>query len=318
MKTIAVCIINYNTRDLLRACLQSVLLQNADEILVVDNASTDGSVDMVRTEFSSIRVLRLEKNIGFGAASNRGIENCRSEHIFLLNADAMMLPGSLQSLNKYLEVNKHAAMIGPRVLNPDGTLQTSCFHYPTPLHIFLYISGIYKFIPRIPVLRKHTLQKVAGDSAMAVPWILGAALAFRRETFESLGGFDETFFLYFEEVDLCYRMSVKGQQIHYMPESEIIHVGGASTVQQRARFYLMFFASLAEFYRKHYSKFLLIQLVIIVKFFALFRMARDFLLLQTAKDATKQSDLKTNLTIYQDLVFGHWDKRAGQATAVPA
>ena len=151
VKTIAVCIINYNTRDLLRECLHSVLAQNTDEIVVVDNASTDHSVEMMKAEFPLIPLIALQKNVGYGAASNRGIETCSSEQIVLLNADTRMKPGSLQTLRYYLEDHPEAAIIGPRILNPDGTLQTSCFHFPTPLHIFLYISGLYRSIPRLPI-----------------------------------------------------------------------------------------------------------------------------------------------------------------------
>ena len=317
MKTIAVCIISYNTRDLLRECLRSVLMQNADEIIVVDNASTDGSVEMMKAEFPSIPLIALEKNLGFGTASNRGIKNCRSEHIFLLNADAIMNAGSLQALNRYLETHPHVAMIGPRVLNPDGTVQTSCFYYPTPPHVFLYISGFYKLIPRLPILKKRSLQKAASEMAMDVPWILGAALAFRRETFETLGGFDESFFLYFEEVDLCYRLFLQGKQIHFVPEAEVVHVGGASTTQNRTWFYIQFFRSLARFYRKHYSRVLLLELVFIVKAVAFFRLVYDFILLQFIGDAPKRSAIEVNLDLYRNLLLDRWHRCSNTGTVVP-
>jgi GT2 family glycosyltransferase len=308
VKTIAICIINYNTRDLLRECLHSVLAQNADEIVVVDNASADCSVEMMKAEFPFIPLISLLKNIGFGAASNRGIETCCSEQIVLLNADTQMKPGSLQAFRNYLQDHPQAAIIGPRILNPDGTLQTSCFHFPTPLHIFLYISGLYRSIPRLPILKQRTLQKMTSESARPVPWILGAALAFRRETFEGLGGFDENFFMYFEEVDLCYRLFSQGQQIHFVPEAEIIHVGGGSTTQKRAWSYIQFFASLARFYRKHYSKSLLAEMVLIVKAVAFFKMVRDSLLLQITHDETKKSALEVNLEIHRNLFFGGWHR----------
>jgi GT2 family glycosyltransferase len=306
VKTIAVCIINYNTSDLLRECLHSILVQNVDEILVVDNASADCSVEMMKAEFPSIPLMALGKNLGFGAASNRGVKACCSEQIVLLNADTRMKTGSVQALRNYLEDHPQAAVIGPRILNPDSTLQTSCFHFPTPLHIFLYISGLYQWIPRLPVLKQRTLQKMTSESARPVPWILGAALAFRRETFEALGGFDENFFMYFEEVDLCYRLFSQGKQIHFVPEAEIIHLGGGSTTQTRASSYIQFFASLARFYRKHYSRLMLTEMVFSVKAVAFFKMASDFLLLRITQDATKKSALRVNLEIHRNLFFGGW------------
>jgi GT2 family glycosyltransferase len=319
MKTTAICIVNYNTRDLLRTCLHSVLEENPDEIIVVDNASTDGSAAMVKAEFRMVRLISLEKNIGYGAASNRAIEDCRADHILLLNADTILSPRSLRTLSCYLETHKNASILGPRICNADGTIQTSCFHFPAPLHIFLYLSGLYKLIPHIPGMRNRTLQaSSASNSARIVPWVLGAALAFRRETFERVGGFDESFFMYFEDVDLSYRLSGDGQQVHFVPEAEIIHVGGASTEQQRASMQLQYFASLEQFYRKHYSNFLLSELVLIVKFFAFLRLARHLLLLQTTRDVRKQSDLRTNLAVDQDLLFGRWNRHANRRSIIPA
>ena len=318
MTTTAVCIINYNTCDLIRECLRSTMSQNADEIIVVDNASTDLSVQMIKAEFPTITLIALEKNIGFGAASNRGIGKCHSEHIILLNADTVMKPGALRALSEYLESHPRAAIIGPRILSPDGIPQTSCFHYPTPLHIFLYISGLYLWIPRLPILKRNSLQKMVSQTAIAVPWILGAALAFRREQIHLLGGFDERFFLYFEEVDLCYRLSCKNQEIHYMPAAEIIHVGGGSTTQTQGRSYIQFFASLAQFYRKHYSRLMLTEMVFSVKTVAFFKMARDFLLLQMTREVTKQSALAVNLEIHRKLFFGGWHRYASAEAAVRA
>jgi GT2 family glycosyltransferase len=162
------------------------------------------------------------------------------------------------------------------------------------------------------------LQKIGGNSATVVPWVLGAALAFRREAFEALGGFDEVFFMYFEEVDLCYRAYAHGWQVHFMSEAEVIHVGGASTDQQRAIMRLQYFESLAQFYRKHYSKSLRTDLVLIVKTFAFFGLARDFLLLQITRDTGKRSYLRVNLKVHRELLFGHWNKRSDQATVVTA
>ncbi|NOH01791.1 MAG: glycosyltransferase family 2 protein [Chloroflexi bacterium] len=317
MKTIAVCIVNYNTRDLLRACLHSALAENPDEIVVVDDASADGSAEMVELDFPSVKLIRLNENIGYGAASNRAVKHCRSEHILLLNGDTVVKPGALRCLSRYLEACDSAALIGPRILNPDGSPQTSCFHFPTPPHIFLYLSGLYRLIPRIPLLRKFSFQKASAGSAGAVPWVLGAALAFRRETFEVLGGFDESFFMYFEEVDLCYRASRQGWQVHFVPGAEIVHVGGASTEQERGGMTLQYFASLAEFYLKHYPRHYLVGLILMVKTFAFFRLMRDILLMQATRDSKQRSDLQTDRTVQRDLIIGRWSRRSHGGTAVP-
>ena len=318
MITVAVCIVNYNTCDLLRECLGSVIAQNPDEIVVVDSASTDQSVQMMKSEFPTIPLLALDENIGYGAASNRATAICQSTYIILLNADTRMKPGSLKALSTYLSDHPQVAIVGPRILNPDGTLQTSCFHFPTPLHIFLYVSGLYRSIPGIPILKQRTLQKMTSEAARPVPWILGAALAFRREIVDGLGGFDEDFFMYFEEVDLCYRLFSEGKQTHFVPEAEIIHVSGGSTTQKRAWSSIQYFASLAQFYRKHYSSFKLTAMVLSVKSVAIFKMARDLLVLQITRDETRRSTIEENLEIHRALLFGDWHRRPAIAIPVHA
>jgi GT2 family glycosyltransferase len=318
MTTTAVCIINYNTCDLLRECLFSIMTQTADHIVVVDNASTDESVQMVKTEFPAISLLALEQNVGYGAASNRGIARCQTEHIVLLNADTVMKPGALRALSDYLQSHPRAAIVGPRILNQDGTLQRSSFYFPTPLPILLYVSGLYPWISGILLLKNRILQQGSNESAVAVPWILGAALAFRQEQIREIGGFDERFFMYFEEVDLCYRLSSRGQQIHLVPEAEIIHVGGASTSQTRSASYIQFFASLARFYHKHYSRVMLTEMVFSVKTVAFLKLAFDFFLLQMTRDASKQAALEANLEIDRNLCFGGWHRRSNGDTTVRA
>lgn len=306
MKTITVCIVNYNTRDLLRECLHSVLAENPAEILVVDNASTDSSVEMVKVEFPSVQLVTLRKNLGYGAAANRAIVDCRADFVLLLNSDTRLQPGALEALIRYLEANESAAIVGPRIVNPDGTLQTSSFHFPTPVHIFLYLSNLYRFIRYIPGLRKRSLQALSSNSAIVVPWVLGAVLALRRQAYESVGGFDESFFMYFEEVDLCYRLAKRGWQVHLAPVAEIVHVGGASTEQQPAAMKLQYFASLAHFYRQHYSWLRLAALFLLVQCFALSRLVHTTLLLQITRNKSKKASLNRSMSVYRRLLRGRW------------
>jgi GT2 family glycosyltransferase len=152
------------------------------------------------------------------------------------------------------------------------------------------------------------------ETAVTVPWILGAAVAFRREQIQQLGGFDERFFMYFEEVDLCYRLSSQGQQIHFVPEAEIIHVGGGSTTQKGSWPYIQFFASLAQFYRKHYPRTLLTKMVLIVKAVALFKFIGSSVLMVGTRDVLKQSVFKSNVEIHRNLLFGHWHQHTDART----
>jgi hypothetical protein len=310
MKTFAVCIVNYNALDFLRDCLHSVAGESPDEIIVVDNASTDGSVAMVREEFPSVRLIDLKSNLGYGSAANRAVGICRSETILLINSDTRLRPGCLEALCDYLDQNKSVSVVGPRIVYPDGTPQTSTFYYPTPLHFLLYLSGLYKFIRYVPILRRQSLQATSKHAAGVVPSVLGAAFAFRRTAFESIGGFDESFFMYCEEMDLCFRLAKSGHLIHFAPVTEILHFGGASTAQRQAEMNVIYFSSHAHFYRKHYSRFRQVVLVMMVRFFALFRLLRDAVRILITRDEQKRTMLATNLKVSKILLFGEWHKQA--------
>ena len=162
------------------------------------------------------------------------------------------------------------------------------------------------------------MQKMSSQAPLAVPWILGAALAFRREQIQLLGGFDERFFMYFEEVDLCYRLFSQGKQIHFLPEAEIIHVGGASTAHLLNWPYIQFFVSLAEFYRKHYPRPLLTEMVFVVKMVAFFKLVHDLLLMHLTRDVKAQAVLALNLEIHRNLLFGQWHRRGEVITVARA
>lgn len=306
MRSRGVYIVNHNTRDLLRSCLRSVLSEGPDEIVVADSVSTDGSAEMVAAEFPSVTLLRLDNNLGYGAAANRAIGSGRADHILLLNADTIVEAGALSALFARLDADERPAILGPRISYPDGSPQTSCFHFPTPLHVFLYLSGIYRWIPRVPILRRRSLQSVSADSSVEVPWVLGAALAFRRDTFFSLGRFDETFFMYFEEVDLCLRLREAGGHVLFVPTARIVHRGGASTERQPVEMGVRFFTSLARFYRKHYPRTALARLTLVVRFFGMLRWIRSLVQLWFVRDQARRNELENDLAIDRSLVLGEW------------
>jgi GT2 family glycosyltransferase len=249
----AVGIVNHNTRDLLRACVRSALEAGADEVVLVDNASTDGAPAMVRAEFPAVRVAANAHNPGMGAACNQAVGLCAAPYVLLLNSDTVLRPGALAALAAYLDAHPRAGLAGPRLLNPDGSLQPSCFHDPTPAHVALELAGAEALIARLPLLRGRYLRTWAHDRARQAPWVLGAALAVRRAAFAQVGGFDESYFMYSEEVDLCRRLRLAGWEVHFTPATEVTHVGGASTGRVRLEMTRQLFRSRAAFYRRHCS-----------------------------------------------------------------
>lgn len=275
MGSISVVIINYNTVRYLRDCLKSIERSTAAGVVVVDNASTDGSAAMVETEFPWIHLIRNEENPGYGAAANQAIAGCNTSYVLLLNSDTRLQPGSLEALSSYLDHQPEAAIVGPRLVNLDGSLQPSCYQFPTPLHLLLEESTLSRYFGRIPFLRDRYLRTWPHNTARSVPWVLGAALAIRRQAFVDIGGFDSSFFMYAEEIDLSYRLRESGWRTHFTPGATVTHVGGASTSQQRSGMNVRFFLSMVHFYRLHYSKLRMVLLLVIMKAIMVARLIRD-------------------------------------------
>jgi N-acetylglucosaminyl-diphospho-decaprenol L-rhamnosyltransferase len=294
-----VLIINHNTRDQLRACLATIAPCEARRVVVVDNASTDDSAAMVREAFPWVDVCANQANPGYGAAANQGLAACEAPYVLLLNSDTRLQPETLKALEQYLDANPRAAIVGPRLLNPDGTLQPSCYPFPTPLHVFLQESGLGHWLAALPFLRGRYLRAWPHARSRVVPWVLGAALGLRREALRAVRGFDPSFFMYAEEVDLAYRLSKAGWQTHFTPSTSIIHIGGASTRQQRTRMMVQYFISLQHFYRQHFAPWRLSTLLVIMKAIALARFVRDTIRLRFTTEASTRDELRESIGAWQ-------------------
>jgi len=247
-------VVSYNTREMTLDCLRTLEeeLRGLDtEIILVDNASTDGSVAAVRTAFPDVRVIASATNAGFGVANNRAMKEARGRYFLLLNSDAFPLPGAVGKLVEYLEQHPHAGAVGPRLLNQDGSLQRSCFRFPTPRQSWIENLWLAALFPTHPWLGDY--RRWAHDSERLVEWIVGACMLVRREVVEQVGGFDETFFLYAEETDWQRRIRDSGWEIAFTPNAEVTHRGGGSGLSERARINRNFFDSLDRYERKHHG-----------------------------------------------------------------
>ena len=226
----SVVIVSYNTRDLLRDCLTSVLAGGGDlrvETFVVDNASRDGSADMVAKEFPAVQLVRNPDNPGFAAANNRALRQTAGRYVALLNPDTVLSASALPELVRFMDATPAAGYCGPRLLNGDGTHQPSARRFPTVLSGAFAMLRLGHHRPR----SRHTLDLhlVHGDrSAFRTGWLTGACLVVRAETVRQLGNLDEGFFMYFEETDWCRRMASAGWEGWYVPSAEVVHLGGAS------------------------------------------------------------------------------------------
>jgi GT2 family glycosyltransferase len=305
--TISIAIVNHNTREHLAACLESAAADPCVPVLVVDNASTDDSAEMVRREFPWVDLHVLPANRGFAAGANTAVRLCTTPYVLLLNSDTRLAPNSASALADYLDAHPSVAVAGPRLLNPDGSLQHSCHAMPTPLNELLRWTFLGVLAARMPFGRDYYLARWSHSYARPVGWLVGAALAIRRGAFDTIGGFDESFFMYSEEVDLMYRLHAARWDVHFAPVTDVIHVGGASTVQQRAAMTAQLFSSMYGFYSRHYSGHSLLQLKITLSYLMLRNLARDFVRLPGARDDARRDQIYQDIGAWRRVLATVWD-----------
>jgi N-acetylglucosaminyl-diphospho-decaprenol L-rhamnosyltransferase len=290
---IAVVFVSYNDRERLLDALASV---RGSEIIVVDNASTDGTVEAVRRAFPEVRLLK-SPNDGYGAAANRGIAACSAPFVLLLNSDVVVRPGALRALEGYLASHPRAGLAGPRLENSDGTLQRSCFAFLGTARLAIEKSALGRW------LGQWSVHYGPYNRPRTVPWVLGAALAIRREAFEEVGGFDTAFFLYGEEVDLCYRLWQADWEVHYTPAATVMHVGGSSTAAPE--FEVQRVESARLFYRRNYPPVRAALLQGLIRTAMRLRWVRDSLRLRLVKDDRRRSRLAEDLAVWRGVLKTH-------------
>ena len=294
----------FNTCGYLRACLDSVLSEAPDEVVVVDNASTDGTADMVRTEYQQVKLQANAANYGYAAAANQAVKSCRGDYVLLLNGDAMVTPGAIRALSTYMDRHSDAAVVGPLLRLPDGSLQRSYFPFPGTLGWFLENEPVVWLLRCLPVGRERFLCFTPPTVDRVVPWVLGAALLLRRTAFEAVGGFEESYFMYFEEVDLCLRLRAIQAQVHFTPSATVLHVRGASTSQCRKEMLIAHFRSSVRFYRRHYSRRRAWFWISLMKLKVVMRLARDVVRLRVGTDESTRVVLTQHVDAWKTVLRG--------------
>jgi N-acetylglucosaminyl-diphospho-decaprenol L-rhamnosyltransferase len=249
---VSIVIVSWNTRGLLRECLASTLaacveLDRPTEVIVVDNASGDGSAQMVRDEFPTVRVIANTSNAGFAAATNQGIRCSAGRYLLLLNPDTTATSSFLRILVAFAESHPAAGAVGPKLVGKHGEDQVSCFPLPTLDREMWRLFHLDRFHERA----SYPLSRLRTATPQSVESIQGACMLIRREALEQAGLLDERFFIYTEEIDLCRRLLDLGWQIFWVPESVIVHHGAASTAQVGGRMFLELYRSKIQYFRKH-------------------------------------------------------------------
>ncbi len=224
---VSVVIVSFNSRDDLRSCLRSILDQTDGveyEVIVVDNASGDGSAEMVEAEFPQVTLLRRADNAGFAAANNEGIRAARGDAILLLNPDAEFTGNVLPPLYHYLQANPGVGVIGPKLLDDDGSLQLSCRRFPGfATALFNRYSLATRLFPKNPFSTRYLMTDFDHESIAEVDWVSGACMMLARQALDQIGPLDEGYFVYIEDVDLCQRAHRAGYKVVYFPEVAVVH-----------------------------------------------------------------------------------------------
>lgn len=252
---VSVVIVSWNVRDLLQQTLETLYRESRHvsfETVVVDNGSTDGSVELVRESWKQVRLISLPENRGFAVGNNIGFNEARGRYILLLNSDTIVLPTTLPGMVSFLDQHPETGCVGARHLNPDGTLQRSIDNFPSLLNDFLSYSELHRLSVLQPFLRRRFPWWSEHDQVRDVDWVNGACMMVRSEVIAQLGGLDEGYFIYAEEIDWCYRMIQAGWRVSFTPEAEIIHLGGQAMNRVADKRIVLKYKGQYRFYRKHY------------------------------------------------------------------
>jgi N-acetylglucosaminyl-diphospho-decaprenol L-rhamnosyltransferase len=264
---LAVVIVNFNTRELLPDCLRTLRTALAGlrcETWVVDNASSDGSAALVRADYPWVRLLEAPRNVGYGAANNLALRalgfdpsdaSCpRAPAVLLLNPDTEVEPRALRALLEFLDGHSEVGVVGPRLVRPDGRLDKACRRAePTPLVSVYHFLGLGRLFPNSPRFARYNMTFVPDDRQLDVDSVVGACMLIRSTALRAAGLFDERFFMYGEDLDLCLRIRRQGWRVVYVPGAQVLHHKGRATRKASAAMVREFYRSMALFHAKHYA-----------------------------------------------------------------
>ena len=252
---LSVVIVNWNARDYLRKCLRSIYENSKGidvEVFIVDNGSSDESAEMVRKEFPEAKLIENKANAGFGAANNRALKICAGEFALMLNPDTEVLNGAFAAMVNFLKQNGEVGVVGAKLLNADGTIQLTCArNFPTLLTEFFWLTTLVRRFPKNRLVGHYLMSYWDHNDKREVDCLSGACIMARKDLLKKLGYFDENYFMYGEDVDLCYRIKEAGWQIWYLPEAEIIHYGGGSSKSVSEKAVIYDRESVYTYFKKH-------------------------------------------------------------------
>ncbi|MBW2056322.1 MAG: glycosyltransferase family 2 protein [Deltaproteobacteria bacterium] len=246
---LSVIIVNWNTRDLVLECLRSLYRDTSGlstEVLVVDNGSCDGSAESIRAAFPGVILIENSRNLGFARAGNQGLARSRGRYILFLNTDGLVQEGAVRLLLDFMEATPRAAIVGPQLLNPDGSKQNSFDNFPT-----LISEGLNKSLLRLLFPARYPSKRLSFSSPVEVESAIGACLMVRRDAIDDVGPMDEDYFFFMEETDWCFRMRQRGWKVYLVPQARVIHLQGRTAGRVKARARVEYYRSRYLFFKKN-------------------------------------------------------------------
>lgn len=263
---LSIIIVNWNVRDLLRDCLRSIDTGRGAlsvEVIVVDSASSDGSADMVAAEFSWVRLIPCDDNVGFPRGNNIGLAESRGRYLMLLNPDTVVLDDALEMMLTFMERHPDIGALGPQLLNSDGSVQSSRRRFPTLATGFFESTWLDSLAPG--VLRRYYALDLPDDATAGVDWLNGACIMVPLATYKRVGGMDEAYYMYSEELDWCRRIVEAGWRVVYYPEARVIHHYGKSSEQAVTARHINYQRAKLRYFRKYHGR----QAAVVLRIFLL-------------------------------------------------
>ncbi|HEX6384099.1 MAG TPA: glycosyltransferase family 2 protein [Anaerolineae bacterium] len=253
---LSIIIVSWNVCQLLRACLQSIedgWSSLNPEVIIVDSGSVDGTVAMVQQEFPWAQLIACDENVGFPRGNNLGIARASGRHVLLLNPDTEVQADALSTMVDYLESHADVGVVGPQLLHPDGSVQSSRRHFPTLATALFESTWLQAFAPP-SLMRHYYVLDLAKEEAADVDWLTGACLMVRRQVIDQVGGLDEAYFMYSEELDWCRRIKTAGWRVVYLPAAKVLHHAGKSSEQAVTARHVNFQRAKLRYFRKYHGR----------------------------------------------------------------
>lgn len=263
---LSIIIVNYNVKEFLQNLIHSIEKASTNitkEIIVIDNASDDGSVEFLKEKFPQVKLIVNQKNLGFGKANNIGLKQATGKYILLINPDTIVAEDTFEKMIQFFESDKSVGLAGCKILNPDGTLQLACRRsFPGVWTSFTKVTGLSSLFPKSKLFARYNLTYLDENQSYEVDAISGSFMMMRKEVYEKVGGFDEQFFMYGEDLDLCYRIQKAGFKIYYVHTTQIIHYKGESTKRSSLDETKIFYNAMHLFVKKHLSSSFFVQIIL--------------------------------------------------------